>query len=290
MFVSMINWEIRSLGNISIQEVYDVFMESFSDYEVSMEMSFCEFEEMLLTRDINLNYSVGCFNNEKLVGFILCGYREIKGKKYYYDGGTGVIPSFRRKGIADELLIHLINLLKQKGINIFLLEVLENNIPAIELYRKNGFIIERRFESFKINKNDIIECILTDYTVQFDKKEYVDLDDVCFQPFLPSWQNEKLSILNNIENYEYCSVSNEKQIVAFGFIHKKRGDIPQLRVVKGYENKQIELFIINKLKNRTESDVVKFVTLDQNNSLATKLPELGFGNFVNLYEMTLSLD
>lgn len=48
-----------------------------------------------------------------------------------------VLPSFRRKGIADMLLSEIFYLCDE--INAFHLEVRESNIPAISLYRKNGF-------------------------------------------------------------------------------------------------------------------------------------------------------
>lgn len=285
----MENLEIRLLEGISLKEVYETFMESFSDYEVPMQMTIGQFQEMVVTRDIDFNYSVGCFSDEKLIGFIICGYREIEGEKCCYDGGTGIIPDFRRKGIANKLFTYLVDLLKQKNIEVFLLEVLENNIPAIELYLKNGFITQRRLECFQIKKNEISDYFSKDYILKSDKAEYFELDDRSFYPSLASWQNERLSILNNIDNYEYCSLSCNQQIVAFGFVNKKRGDIPQLRVLRGWENKQLEMFLISELKNRTESEVIKFVTLDENSSLIDILSTTGFSNFVNLYEMTLRL-
>lgn len=285
----MENLEIRLLEGISLKEVYEAFMESFSDYEVPMQMTIGQFREMVVTRDIDFNYSVGCFSDEKLIGFIICGYREIEGKKYCYDGGTGIIPDFRRKGIANKLFTYLVDLLKQKNIEVFLLEVLENNIPAIELYLKNGFITQRRLECFQIKKNEISDYFSKDYILKSDKAEYFELDDTSFYPSLASWQNERLSILNNIDNYEYCSLSCNQQIVAFGFVNKKRGDIPQLRVLRGWENKQLEMFLISELKNRTESEVIKFVTLDENSRMIDILSTTGFSNFVNLYEMTLRL-
>lgn len=286
----MENLRISSLENISVKEVYDAFMESFSDYEVSMQMPISQFEEMVITRSIDFDNSVGCFYEERLVGFIICGYREIEGKVYCYDGGTGIIPDFRRRGIADKLFVYLMDLLKGKGVEFFLLEVLENNTPAIELYLKNGFRIERKLECFQINKNEIVNVESAEYIIQSDKKEYLGFDDTSFYPFFPSWQCGRLSILNNLDNYEYCSFSFNQQVVAFGLIHKKRGDIIQLRVLKGWENKQLEMLVVNELKNRTESSVVKFLTLDENSTLATILPQSGFTHLVSLHEMILALD
>ena len=50
---------------------------------------------------------------------------------------VAVLPSFRRKGIADMLLSEIFSLCDE--INTFHLEVRESNIPAISLYKKNGF-------------------------------------------------------------------------------------------------------------------------------------------------------
>lgn len=286
----MENLEIRSLENVSIKDVYDAFMESFSDYEIPISLSISQFQEMMITRDIDLSHSVGCFNRNQLVGFIICGYREINGKKYCYDGGTGIIPNFRRRGIADRLFSYLVELLKEKEIEIFLLEVLENNLPAIELYRKKGFVTHRVLKCFQIKKKELPDDITHNYAIKSDKEEYWRIADSSFQAYMPSWQNDRISVQNNLSNYNYCSLSSDQQIIAFGFINKKGGDIPQLRVRKGWEGKQLELFVINELKSKTDSEVVKLVTLDEDNSLVTILPKLGFANIVNLYEMTLNLD
>ena len=50
-----------------------------------------------------------------------------------------VSPSHRRKGIAQKLLRETEALLKQKGVNECRLEVREDNVAAITLYRKLGY-------------------------------------------------------------------------------------------------------------------------------------------------------
>ena len=47
--------------------------------------------------------------------------------------------SFRNKGIGNAILNELINQAKIFGYNIITLEVNENNLPAISLYKKFGF-------------------------------------------------------------------------------------------------------------------------------------------------------
>lgn len=50
-----------------------------------------------------------------------------------------VKKSERKQGVGQKLLDELINLAKETGLNSLNLEVNEKNIPAIQLYQKNGF-------------------------------------------------------------------------------------------------------------------------------------------------------
>lgn len=52
-----------------------------------------------------------------------------------------VLPSYRRQGIASQLLLDLIQYLSSFGKILCYLEVEENNFSAIELYKKFGFKI-----------------------------------------------------------------------------------------------------------------------------------------------------
>ena len=50
-----------------------------------------------------------------------------------------VDPNFQRSGVGEQLLRKLINKLTLLGANQFFLEVADNNLPAINLYRKLNF-------------------------------------------------------------------------------------------------------------------------------------------------------
>ena len=53
---------------------------------------------------------------------------------------VAVAPSFRRRGLGEELMLALENYAKNKGAERLLLEVREGNIPARGLYEKQGFV------------------------------------------------------------------------------------------------------------------------------------------------------
>ncbi len=280
---------IRSLTNIPITTMHNAFTEAFSDYEVKLEMPLEKFREMILIRDIKSEYSIGCFYKKNLVGFILTGYREINGRKIAYDGGTGVKKDFRRKGIAEQLLKHLIDFLKEKKLDVFMLEVLENNKPAIRLYEKHGFIKTRRLECFEIEKYNFTAKFEDSYTIKNNKgiSKEIDLDK--YELYLPSWQNADKSIENNSKNYSFQAVELNGQIVCFGYIHKKRGDIPQIGILSEWKNNGIEKLLLFSLSAKTKSEKLLILNVEENNYLSKILQKEGFKNFVIQWEMKLDL-
>ena len=52
---------------------------------------------------------------------------------------VAVHPDWRRRGIAEKLIIGLVDALKSRGSHALLLEVRASNSPAISLYEKLGF-------------------------------------------------------------------------------------------------------------------------------------------------------
>ncbi len=148
----MNNLQIKVLTGTPVEKIHEAFTDAFSEYEVRIDMPLEKLVEMMKTRDLNPDFSVGCFDGDLLVGFILTGYREIAGQKVCYDGGTGVIKAYQRKGIGEMMLKELLQFLKGKGISRFVLEVLENNTPAINLYEKYGFVKTRKLHCFEIEK------------------------------------------------------------------------------------------------------------------------------------------
>jgi len=70
------------------------------------------------------------------VGFLITKMTEDHGG---YVGEIGVLPSHRRKGIAQALLHRFAKFLKDRKVHTIELDVNIRNIPAIELYISCGF-------------------------------------------------------------------------------------------------------------------------------------------------------
>ena len=70
---------------------------------------------------------------------------------------VAVHPDFRRRGVAEALIIRLVSDLKERGIHALLLEVRVSNTPAITLYEKLGFSqVGRRKNYYHNPKEDAL--------------------------------------------------------------------------------------------------------------------------------------
>lgn len=140
---------IKTLEGISSQEILEVFNHSFSDYFIPFKLTHEQLVDKMKADRTDLSLSVGAFENDKLVAFILHGFDTINNEKIVYNGGTGVIPENRGAGLTKQMYSFILPLLKKKGIHKLLLEVISNNVQAIKSYKKSGFKVKRTLTCYK---------------------------------------------------------------------------------------------------------------------------------------------
>ena len=99
---------IKQLSDISIEVIYEAFVNAFADYVEPFNLTFQQLKYMIERRGCNLNLSFGAFDGDELVGFTLNGIGNWNGSLTAYDTGTGIIKEFREKGSATALVRHLI--------------------------------------------------------------------------------------------------------------------------------------------------------------------------------------
>jgi len=63
--------------------------------------------------------------------------------------GFGITPEFRSKGYGYDLLHHIVEQLRRRGIREIVIEVDSNNTHAFNLYQKFGFQIETAYEYYR---------------------------------------------------------------------------------------------------------------------------------------------
>ena len=280
----------KTLESTAIEILHQTFLSAFSDYQVKVDLPFWKFQKFLQRRGYVTEISVGAFKNQVLVGFVLNGFRNWNGKLTAYDAGTGVIGEYREQGITSNMLLSIRALLKEKKAEQYLLEVIQSNTSALQLYKKQGFEIIRHLACFQLDKNEYIP--MTTYKVQHvDKidstnwKQFIE-----FWDFSPSWQNSIDSIRAVPDTFIVSIVRFDDTIVGYGMIDKKTGDIPQIAVNKHHRRKGIARSIVTDLLKNTESNKVGVLNVDdQSKPMKDFLLVLGFEYVIGQYEMILKL-
>lgn len=138
------------LDNTPASHIHQTMLEAFSDYQLDMSyMTLERFKRRAQLGRVDFSCSVGAFAGSKLIGFTNVGIDNYKGNLSAYDAGTGIIKEFRGQGVAGKMFDFIIPKLKQKGVEKFYLEVLQENKPAIRAYEKTGFKIDREYLCYK---------------------------------------------------------------------------------------------------------------------------------------------
>ena len=277
----------HTLEQINLRSLHDAFLLAFSDYQVPMSLSFTDFERMMRRRGLVSKFSVGAFDGEKLVGFSLTGLRLQNGFLTAYDIATGIAPGFRRQGISGEIFKREMAILKSNHVVQYLLEVLKENVPAIRLYQRQGFQIQRGFSCFQIDHRRL--TLRSQY--QAEKIAVINWGQAkAFWDFEPSWQNSINSVNAVSEEFLYSIVHYDNTIVGYGMINKKTGDIPQIAVNKDFRGKGIGRSILTDLIEYTESDKISILNVDDKSKCTKEfLAKLGFQPIVSQYEMLLHI-
>lgn len=281
----MLHYE--SCLHIEKEAIYQAFLKAFSDYPVHMDMSFAQFEKMLKRRGFDPHVSVGAFDEDCLVGFILNGCRKWNGKATAYDVGTGVIPQFRKQGITKHMLHIAKQQLSDSGTEQYILEVLTSNPSAANIYRKNGFTAQREFLCCQMERGK-------DRSDPIYQAEHILNPDwelfESFWDFPPSWQNSISSVEALKENFMISVVRTNNQIVGYGIIDQSTGEIPQIAVDKNWRRKGIGGSILADLIEQTDSGQIKILNMDtRSKALLHFISSAGFYPTVHQYEMKLDL-
>lgn len=277
----------KTLEKTDNQVLYKTFIWAFSDYQIEMNLPFLTFQQMLQRRGYHPEISIGAFKDEILVGFALNGLRKWNGKETAYDIATGVVPEYRREGITSSIFLHLKELLKEKQAEQYLLEVIKSNQPAVQLYQKCGFEIQREFSCFQLNRDQFVVREVH----KVEKANGIDFKKAkAFWDDIPSWQNSIASIEAIAKSLTYFVVRFNHAIVGYGIVDKMTGDIPQIAVDREYRRHGIASSILSEIVKIAESEKVRVLNVEINSKLVENfLIQAGFEAYTNQYEMHLKL-
>jgi ribosomal protein S18 acetylase RimI-like enzyme len=131
--------EIKNLQNVEHEKIFDAFREAFLNYFVPFTSSYEETKSRWEHAGVNLKDSYAAFDEDKLVAFILNA--PLDGKLYNF--AMGVIPSHRGQHLIEKIFLNL-----PRHFSHYQLEVITENVKAMNLYKKIGYETKRQLDSF----------------------------------------------------------------------------------------------------------------------------------------------
>ncbi|MBV7504615.1 GNAT family N-acetyltransferase [Bacillus sp. sid0103] len=135
------NLIIKKLTECTIQDTITAWNRGFEGYFVRLEMTPELFYNRLVNEGLSLQHSLVAFDGEEPVAIVLNGFRIIAGKKTAWNGGTGIAPDYRGKGVSNLLMEAALNVYSEEGVEVATLEAIKENERAIRLYQRFGFVI-----------------------------------------------------------------------------------------------------------------------------------------------------
>ena len=274
---------LQTLANCSTQVIADAFNTAFSDYLIPIALTPEQMQDKITAEDIDLHLSAGAFSNNKLVGFVLHGYRIIDGKKIVYNAGTGVFPNHRGNRLTARLYQYIIPILQLKQIDALQLEVITGNAVALKTYQQVGFSITRSFNCYK--GTIAVKTKPAEYTVEeVEKLDEESLKQFC--DFQPSWQNTFTTVENLKHHHNVLAAFDSNKIIGYLILNKKTNRIQQVAVHKDYRRKGIASQLFDVMAKRY-TNAVSIINIDDSSEATNRfLQSLGLTLFLRQYEMT----
>lgn len=272
--------QLRALEGDDFDEVYRAFLEAFSDYVVPLQPSREQLAEMLTRRGWSPELSVAAIDEDRMVAFTLNG---VDGRMAY-DSGTGVIPSHRRRGLGRGMIDFLLPRLREAGCSEWILEVIDSNRPAVELYRSNGFAITRPLQSWTLAsefRGGPEPLVIPNPAPLIPKGE-------SFHDVVPAWQNSTASILRSRDRYEVFGFLEEGGLIAYGIVYPSNGDVPQLAVRRDRRRRGLGRALLHAAAARSGKPL-RLINVDaRDQGIATFLERCGANPLIGQLEMVRS--
>ena len=138
------DYEIKFLGGTPFGTIHEAMTEAFADY--LMDMSYMTKEVLwrrAMKNGVDFACSPGAFQDGRLVGLTLVGLGTWAGEPAAFDACTGIVKAHRGQGLAGRIFDAALPVLRGRGTTRFLLEVIQENEPAVKAYERTGFRITR---------------------------------------------------------------------------------------------------------------------------------------------------
>src|SRR5205085_810821 len=165
----------------------------------------------------------------RIVGFTLNALGTWDNASAAYDSGTGVVPSHRRQSLAGRLMEHTIPALRETGARTLVLEVLEVNQRAFDLYRKLQFEPTRKLDCWRIDIAGATDPSIVERSIDEIPEDFSEVK--------PSWQNSLQCLRRSGDQRTVFALRDGPTLLGYTIVHLATGDLAQLAVAREHRRK-----------------------------------------------------
>jgi ribosomal protein S18 acetylase RimI-like enzyme len=286
--------QYKHLTEQQFPDIHRTFMEAFADYYVDTSgLTRTVLYNRAVKNGVDFSASVGAFDGDRMVGITIVGLDDWRGAPGAYDIGTGIVPSHRGMGIAGEMFDFALPSLRSRGIRTFVLEVIQENSPAIRAYTAAGFTINREFDCYETPPDGLPAPPAAAGTMKIRAVERGRLDE--FEPHLdwaPSWENSFNSLRRVPDELNLYGAFEGAECAGLLVYYPAINWISTLVVKRRFRRRGVATGLLVFLARRLRGVVpaLKLVNVDRSDAAMTAFArKAGFARNVSQYEMQISL-
>jgi ribosomal protein S18 acetylase RimI-like enzyme len=287
-------YRYRFLSPDQFPQVHQTFLEAFADYYVETGGVT---EEVLYNRavknGVEFSASVGAFDGDRMVAMTMVGLDQWRGATAAFDIGTGVVPEHRGQGVAKDMFQFALPRLRELGATRFVLEVIQENQPAIKAYKAVGFQVTREFDCFQWELDMTAGALEPAPDVEIRELERDSLDP--FEAHLewhPSWENSFASIRRIPDEVRVFGAHAAGECVGLLAYYPGTNWITTLVVKRNHRRRGVASALLEWFARRRPGaqTIVRLVNIDRGDRATVLLLEkAGCELLVRQFEMELAL-
>ncbi|KQX65852.1 GNAT family N-acetyltransferase [Paenibacillus sp. Root444D2] len=285
----------KKMSELSADDMVSLWNKGFEGYFINSTLNLDKFLSRTVNEELSLEHSLVVYENSEPIGFVMNGFRVIEGKKVAWNGGTGIAAEHRGKGIGKKLMERNLQLYREQGVDIALLEALIQNEAAKKLYQSVGYDITEQLICLQHTETLDASLLQPNVPSRYVTKRGlpVEVKGLSFYRHLSAWQTQWASIKDG----ECIIISDEEdEVVGYALFKRVFGEDGKLATIALYQCESIpgRADAVNILKAVLSevfapfSSSCKRITMniiDSNTKLVGLLERLGFTTFVEQVHM-----
>jgi GNAT superfamily N-acetyltransferase len=207
--------------------------------------------------------------------FLAAALLAIRGTRAWI-GGFGVAPPYRERGHAKMLLDSVLETARARGVHAIQLEVLQENMPAFQLYSRSGFQIARTLHSFETTVEEgnraagFVMVSAADLIAEADEVQ-------------PCWQRERATLRHGAVS---TAVSNGKDAYA---LFRYNAQVAQVLKLKAPNPQTLDTLAAAICENRPFQSVM-ILNEPEDSAITQYARDAGWLEPFTQYEMLMRLD